>query len=127
MWQLGGNVNIASAHVVMHQKDSFKEVSFELRKIFHNLGVHSVTLQPEVYDCVEGESKCGSAKCCFISDSKKEEISRFVNSICGNMPYFFASHVGGNMLSTRICFLESYSRTLDLQKCLETPITVILH
>ena len=89
MWQLSGNINIASAHVVMHQKDSFYEVSFKLRKIFHELGVHSLTLQPEIYDCFEGESKCGSAKCCFLSDFKKEEISGFVNSICCCIPRFF--------------------------------------
>ncbi|CAK8685194.1 unnamed protein product [Clavelina lepadiformis] len=69
VWQLSGNCTIASAHVTMHGQDDFVETAKKLNQVFHDIGVHSVTLQPEVYDCEEGKWKCGVRSCPYASKS----------------------------------------------------------
>ncbi|CAK8685191.1 unnamed protein product [Clavelina lepadiformis] len=69
VWQLSGNCAIASAHVTMHGEDNFVETAKKLNQVFHDIGVHSVTLQPEVYDCEEGNWKCGVRSCPYAPKS----------------------------------------------------------
>uniref|UniRef100_F6RX15 Zinc transporter protein n=1 Tax=Ciona intestinalis TaxID=7719 RepID=F6RX15_CIOIN len=59
IWQLSSNQAIASAHLTMHSEDDFGETAHRLRHVFHEAGVHSLTLQPEVYPCKKGMSVCG--------------------------------------------------------------------
>ena len=47
VWQLSGSIIIASAHVTMHKGINFNETAMEVTKVFHNKGIHSLTLQPE--------------------------------------------------------------------------------
>ena len=53
----------------MHGQDDFVETAKKLNQVFHDIGVHSVTLQPEVYDCEEGKWKCGVRSCPYASKS----------------------------------------------------------
>jgi len=76
VWQLSGNIIIASAHVTMHKGDSFNETAMEVSKVFHNKGVHSLTLQPEFYECAEGRSLCGASSCHFLNENSQKAITK---------------------------------------------------
>jgi len=65
LWQLSGSITIVSAHITMHKKDNFKQAVLDASKIFHDKGVHSFTLQPEYFECSEGQSVCGISTCPF--------------------------------------------------------------
>lgn len=73
VWQLSGNVVIASAHVTMHKEDNFNETAQKVRKVFHDNGIHSLTLQPEFYECSVGQSICGADGCTYLKQSNVEQ------------------------------------------------------
>jgi len=58
VWQLVDNLVIATLHVKILEKDmiSFEAIGSRVKKVFHKIGIHSITLQPE-----------------FISDYKKQQ------------------------------------------------------
>ena len=47
VWQLSGNCVIATVHIVIRDDCNFTQVAQELKKIFHEVDVHSTTIQPE--------------------------------------------------------------------------------
>ena len=47
VWQLTGNRVIASAHVRCHNSEEYMIILGKIKKLFHNEGIHSVTIQPE--------------------------------------------------------------------------------
>ena len=75
MWQLSGSIIIASVHVTMHKGDNFNEAAMEVTKIFHDKGIHSLTLQPEFYECMEGQSLCGSSTCHFLNGDRQKAVA----------------------------------------------------
>uniref|UniRef100_H2XKK7 Zinc transporter protein n=1 Tax=Ciona intestinalis TaxID=7719 RepID=H2XKK7_CIOIN len=77
IWQLSSNQAIASAHLTMHSEDDFGETAHRLRHVFHEAGVHSLTLQPEVYPCKKGMSVCGISDCQYL----KEEVHQLLPSM----------------------------------------------
>jgi zinc transporter 1 len=49
IWQLSESKIVASVHVLASRKIDFMPVAAEIRRIMHEQGVHSSTIQPE-YD-----------------------------------------------------------------------------
>ena len=49
VWQLSENKLVASVHVLASRNHDFMPVAVKIRKVLHNLGIHSCTIQPEYY------------------------------------------------------------------------------
>jgi solute carrier family 30 (zinc transporter), member 1 len=49
VWQLSESKLIASVHVCISSKANYMEVQSRIRKVLHDQGMHSSTIQPEVY------------------------------------------------------------------------------
>lgn len=62
VWELVHGKNIATLHVKCHTTSDYQEASYRMREVFHEAGVHSVTIQPEYTDHRSPEILC-SAPC----------------------------------------------------------------
>ncbi|XP_077195803.1 calcium/manganese antiporter SLC30A10 isoform X1 [Paroedura picta] len=62
VWELVSGKNIATLHVKCHTSSDYQEASYRMREVFHEAGVHSVTIQPEYTDHKSPEILC-SAPC----------------------------------------------------------------
>ncbi|KAL8185426.1 UNVERIFIED_CONTAM: hypothetical protein K2H54_051509 [Gekko kuhli] len=62
VWELVSGKNIATLHVKCHTTSDYQEASYRMREVFHEAGVHSVTIQPEYTDHKSPEILC-SAPC----------------------------------------------------------------
>lgn len=49
VWQLSESRLIASVHVCISSKADYMEVQARIRRVLHDQGMHSSTIQPEVY------------------------------------------------------------------------------
>ena len=49
IWQLSENKIVASVHVMASRKHDFMPVAAQIRKVMHDRGVHSCTIQPEYH------------------------------------------------------------------------------
>ncbi|XP_033872947.2 zinc transporter 10 [Acipenser ruthenus] len=47
IWELAADRNVATLHLKCADSEDFQRVSRQVRQIFHNAGVHAVTIQPE--------------------------------------------------------------------------------
>ncbi|XP_020908742.1 zinc transporter 1 [Exaiptasia diaphana] len=86
VWQLAGDKIIASAHITCQTPDDYMKIANQIKRFFHNEGIHSTTIQPEfveeihtvkqdkecVLACGEMEN-CAAQKCCSddVSDIRK--------------------------------------------------------
>jgi len=50
VWQLAGNRIIASAHILCHDQADYMRIASDVKRFFHNEGIHSTTIQPEFVD-----------------------------------------------------------------------------
>ncbi|XP_036610372.1 zinc transporter 10 isoform X2 [Trichosurus vulpecula] len=50
IWELVNGRNIATLHIKCQKSKDYKDANFKMREIFHNAGIHSVTIQPEYVD-----------------------------------------------------------------------------
>lgn len=62
IWQLVSGKNIATLHVKCHTTSDYLDSSYKMREVFHEAGIHSVTIQPEYTDHKSPEFLC-SAPC----------------------------------------------------------------
>ncbi|NWX82302.1 ZNT10 protein, partial [Nothoprocta ornata] len=73
VWELAGGKNIATLHVKCQTPTDYQDAAYKIRKLFHEAGIHSVTIQPEYLDqkspsllcsspCISRE--CDSQLCC---------------------------------------------------------------
>ncbi|KAH0622688.1 hypothetical protein JD844_025201 [Phrynosoma platyrhinos] len=62
VWELVKGKNIATLHLKCHSTSDYEEASYKMREVFHEAGVHSVTIQPEYLDQKSPEILC-SAPC----------------------------------------------------------------
>ncbi|XP_066479502.1 calcium/manganese antiporter SLC30A10 [Tiliqua scincoides] len=62
IWQLVSGKNIATLHVKCHTTSDYLDSSYKMREVFHEAGIHSVTIQPEYTDHRSPEFLC-SAPC----------------------------------------------------------------
>ncbi|NXA46079.1 ZNT10 protein, partial [Nothocercus julius] len=78
VWELAGGKNIATLHVKCQTPTDYQDAAYKIRKLFHEAGIHSVTIQPEYLDnksstllcsspCISRE--CDSQLCCSQQES----------------------------------------------------------
>ncbi|XP_038667886.1 zinc transporter 10-like [Scyliorhinus canicula] len=63
IWELAGGRIIASLHVKCLDSSSYKAAELQIREIFHNAGIHSVTIQAEFIDRVTDSVLMCSSPC----------------------------------------------------------------
>ncbi|KAF4623470.1 hypothetical protein D9613_001874 [Agrocybe pediades] len=49
VWQLSESKIVASVHVLASRNHDFMPIAVKIRKVMHDLGIHSCTIQPEYY------------------------------------------------------------------------------
>ncbi|NWX52670.1 ZNT10 protein, partial [Steatornis caripensis] len=74
VWELAGGKNIATLHIKCQTPTDYQDAAYKIRKVFHEAGIHSVTIQPEYTDhkttqllcsspCIS-KASCDSQLCC---------------------------------------------------------------
>ncbi|XP_056342225.1 calcium/manganese antiporter SLC30A10 isoform X1 [Oenanthe melanoleuca] len=84
VWELASGKNIATLHIKCQTPSDYQDASYKMRKIFHEAGVHSVTIQPEYADhktlhlqcsspCIS--KACDSQLCCSQREPPRAETN----------------------------------------------------
>ncbi|OXB68297.1 hypothetical protein ASZ78_015237 [Callipepla squamata] len=60
VWELAGGRNIATLHVKCQTPTDYQDAAYKIRKVFHDAGIHSVTIQPEYIDHKTSNLLCSS-------------------------------------------------------------------
>ncbi|NXM67832.1 ZNT10 protein, partial [Serilophus lunatus] len=60
VWELASKKNIATLHIKCHTPKDYQDAAYKIREIFHEAGVHSVTIQPEYVDHKTSQLLCSS-------------------------------------------------------------------
>ncbi|NXY73636.1 ZNT10 protein, partial [Glareola pratincola] len=60
VWELAGGKNIATLHIKCQTPADYQDAAYKIRKIFHEAGIHSVTIQPEYVDQKTSQLLCSS-------------------------------------------------------------------
>ncbi|XP_074078799.1 calcium/manganese antiporter SLC30A10 isoform X2 [Macrotis lagotis] len=50
IWELVSGKNIATLHIKCQKSKDYQDANFKMREIFHSVGIHNVTIQPEYVD-----------------------------------------------------------------------------
>uniref|UniRef100_A0A8C4J3M9 Solute carrier family 30 member 10 n=2 Tax=Dromaius novaehollandiae TaxID=8790 RepID=A0A8C4J3M9_DRONO len=87
VWELAGGKNIATLHVKCQTPTVYQDAAYKIRKVFHEAGIHSVTIQPEYLDhktsqllcsspCISKE--CDSQLCCSQQEASLPQTNGYV-------------------------------------------------
>ncbi|NXR35688.1 ZNT10 protein, partial [Zosterops hypoxanthus] len=87
VWELASGKNIATLHVKCQTPSDYQDAAHKMRKIFHEAGVHSVTIQPEYTDqktshllcnspCIS--KACDSHLCCSQRELPRAETNGYM-------------------------------------------------
>ncbi|NXL93911.1 ZNT10 protein, partial [Alectura lathami] len=60
VWELAGGKNIATLHVKCKTPTDYQDAAYKIRQVFHEAGIHSVTIQPEYIDHKTSHLLCSS-------------------------------------------------------------------
>ncbi|NXS10509.1 ZNT10 protein, partial [Neodrepanis coruscans] len=60
VWELASRKNIATLHIKCQTPKDYQDAAYKIREIFHEAGVHSVTIQPEYVDHKTSQLLCSS-------------------------------------------------------------------
>ncbi|XP_009471288.1 PREDICTED: zinc transporter 10 [Nipponia nippon] len=60
VWELAGGKNIATLHIKCQTPTDYQDAAYKIRKVFHEAGIHSVTIQPEYMDHKTSQLLCSS-------------------------------------------------------------------
>ncbi|KFP02616.1 Zinc transporter 10, partial [Calypte anna] len=60
VWELAGGKNIATLHIKCQTPTDYQDAAYKIRKVFHDAGIHSVTIQPEYIDHKTSQLLCSS-------------------------------------------------------------------
>ncbi|NWX22277.1 ZNT10 protein, partial [Aegotheles bennettii] len=60
VWELAGGKNIATLHIKCQNSTDYQDAAYKIRKVFHEAGIHSVTIQPEYNDHKTSQLLCSS-------------------------------------------------------------------
>ncbi|NWQ94539.1 ZNT10 protein, partial [Burhinus bistriatus] len=60
VWELAGGKNIATLHIKCQTHTDYQDAAYKIRKVFHEAGIHSVTIQPEYADHKTSQLLCSS-------------------------------------------------------------------
>jgi len=97
VWQLSESRLIASVHVCISSKADYMEVASKVRRVLHDQGMHSSTIQPEVYlsdiDVPEENLVTSVDTRCLLACSPDQNCCNFDNACCppGQTPQQFLS------------------------------------
>ncbi|NXC50690.1 ZNT10 protein, partial [Penelope pileata] len=86
VWELAGGKNIATLHVKCQTPTDYQDAAYKMRKVFHEAGIHSVTIQPEYIDhktshllcsspCIS--RSCDSQLCCSQQDTSLPQANGY--------------------------------------------------
>ncbi|NXF04380.1 ZNT10 protein, partial [Smithornis capensis] len=97
VWELASKKNIATLHVKCQTPKDYQDAAYKIREIFHEAGVHSVTIQPEYIDhktyqllcsspCIS--KACDSQLCCSQQESPQAKTNGYTekNNSCFSAP-----------------------------------------
>ncbi|XP_064914588.1 calcium/manganese antiporter SLC30A10 [Columba livia] len=70
VWELSGGKNIATLHVKCQTPTDYQDAAYKIRKVFHEAGIHSVTIQPEYIDHKTSQLLCSSPCISTACDSQ---------------------------------------------------------
>ncbi|NWR20988.1 ZNT10 protein, partial [Emberiza fucata] len=87
VWELAGGRNIATLHIKCQTPSDYRGAAYQIRKVFHEAGVHSVTIQPEYADhktshllcsspCIS--KACDSHLCCSQREPPRAETNGYM-------------------------------------------------
>ncbi|NXH42127.1 ZNT10 protein, partial [Dicaeum eximium] len=87
VWELASGRNIATLHVKCQTPSDYQGAAYQIRKVFHEAGVHSVTIQPEYADrksshllcsspCIS--KACDSHLCCSQKEHPRAETNGYM-------------------------------------------------
>ncbi|NXL73399.1 ZNT10 protein, partial [Leptocoma aspasia] len=87
VWELAGGRNIATLHIKCQTPSDYQGAAYQIRKVFHEAGVHSVTIQPEYADqksshllcsspCIS--KACDSHLCCSQKEPPRAETNGYM-------------------------------------------------
>ncbi|NXC14951.1 ZNT10 protein, partial [Corythaeola cristata] len=98
VWELAGGKNIATLHIKCQTPTDYPNAAYKIRKVFHEAGIHSVTIQPEYIDhknshllcsspCIS--EACDSQLCCSQRKHPLAETNGYTekNDSCLSTPY----------------------------------------
>ncbi|XP_062429545.1 calcium/manganese antiporter SLC30A10 [Rhea pennata] len=98
VWELAGGKNIATLHVKCQTATDYQDAAYRIRKVFHEAGIHSVTIQPEYLDhktsqllcsspCIS--KACDSQLCCSQQEASLPQINGYTekNDSCLSAPH----------------------------------------
>ncbi|NWV04987.1 ZNT10 protein, partial [Ptilonorhynchus violaceus] len=60
VWELASGKNIATLHIKCQTPADYEDAAYKIREVFHETGVHSVTIQPEYVDPKTSQLLCSS-------------------------------------------------------------------
>ncbi|KAJ7068861.1 cation efflux protein [Mycena belliarum] len=87
IWQLSESKNIASVHVLASRDLDFMPIAAKIRKVLHDHGIHSCTIQPEYYRLGPPESSLkGSTDTACLVLCPPEECNPQDTSCCPPPP-----------------------------------------
>ncbi|NWU44208.1 ZNT10 protein, partial [Hylia prasina] len=89
VWELASGKNIATLHIKCQTSSDYQDAAHKIRKVFHEAGVHSVTIQPEYADqktspvhltlcsspCISKD--CDSHLCCSQREPPRPETNGY--------------------------------------------------
>ncbi|NXP61646.1 ZNT10 protein, partial [Chloropsis cyanopogon] len=117
VWELASGRNIATLHVKCQTPSDYQDAAYKIRKVFHEAGVHSVTIQPEYADhktshllcsspCIS--KACDSHLCCSQREPTQAEMNGYVEKSESSLS---AQHK------------DNGSRKSDIEIPMEDPVT----
>ncbi|KAF8807477.1 cation efflux protein [Phlegmacium glaucopus] len=90
VWQLSESKIVASVHVLASRNHDFMPVAVKIRKILHDLGIHSCTIQPEYYHStvprVPDEHLKNVDSPCLVLCPADEGCNPLENACCPPLP-----------------------------------------
>ncbi|NXN94673.1 ZNT10 protein, partial [Rhinopomastus cyanomelas] len=98
VWELAGGKNIATLHIKCQTPTDYQDAAYKIRKVFHEAGIHSVTIQPEYIDhktsqllcsspCIS--KACDSQLCCSQQETTLAKTNGYAekNDSCLSVPH----------------------------------------
>ncbi|KAM6467605.1 calcium/manganese antiporter SLC30A10 isoform 1-T1 [Liasis olivaceus] len=90
VWEFVKGKNIATLHIKCHSTSDYPVASYKIREVFHEEGIHSVTIQPEYLDhkspevlcCTPCISKsCDPQLCCSQQEAFLSQMNGYTEKI----------------------------------------------
>lgn len=117
VWELASGRNIATLHIKCQTPSDYQGAAYQIRKVFHEAGIHSVTIQPEYADHKTSHLLCSSAciskacdshLCCSQREPPRAETNGYVEKSESSLS---AQHT------------DNGSRKSDVEILMEDPVT----